>query len=223
MKLRPIKERIESARVRESGLTVLVILVALEIFVAQPLQAMQRLPLLTLDALDALIVLVAVAVTSSNRRAQSLIVICALADAASMFFHHAEPSSATLAIDFAARIVFLAALSVVLLRIVFTNEHEGTYHRIQGGIAVYLNITMAFALLYRVAAMLDPHGFSRGVTSASNLTDFVYFSFSTITTTGYGDIVPLNPLIRSLANVESVIGALYPATLLARLVVRYFS
>jgi Ion channel len=46
----------------------------------------------------------------------------------------------------------------------------------------------------------------------------IYFSFVTLTTTGYGDIVPLHPYTRSLANIEAIIGQLYPATLLARLV-----
>jgi hypothetical protein len=46
----------------------------------------------------------------------------------------------------------------------------------------------------------------------------IYFSFVTLTTTGYGDIVPVHPLARSLCNVEAIIGQLYPATLLARLV-----
>jgi hypothetical protein len=43
-------------------------------------------------------------------------------------------------------------------------------------------------------------------------------SFVTLTSTGYGDIVPVHPLARSVCNIESVIGQLYPATLLARLV-----
>jgi hypothetical protein len=40
----------------------------------------------------------------------------------------------------------------------------------------------------------------------------------TLTTTGYGDIAPLHPFARSLANIEAIIGQIYPATLLARLV-----
>ena len=50
---------------------------------------------------------------------------------------------------------------------------------------------------------------------ASNL---VYFRFVTLSSTGYGDIVPVHPIARSLCNVETIIGQLYPATLLARLV-----
>jgi hypothetical protein len=46
----------------------------------------------------------------------------------------------------------------------------------------------------------------------------IYFSFVTLTSVGYGDIVPMHPIARSLANVEAIIGQLYPATLLARLV-----
>jgi Ion channel len=218
------KERVESdSRIRESGLTVLLVVQAFEIFLADPLEAMGKLPLIARGGLDTIVFLVALGVMSPNRRAQGLIVICALADVASVLLHRVEPSSTTLALDFAARIVFLAALSFVLLRMVFRNDDEGTYHRIQGGIVVYLNITMAFALIYRMASLVDPHSFNSAVSSNANLADFLYFSFTTITTTGYGDITPLHPLVRSAANLESVIGTLYPPTLLARLVVRYFT
>lgn len=46
----------------------------------------------------------------------------------------------------------------------------------------------------------------------------IYFSFVTLTSIGYGDILPVHPIARSLSNVETIIGQLYPATLLARLV-----
>jgi hypothetical protein len=49
---------------------------------------------------------------------------------------------------------------------------------------------------------------------ASNV---VYFSFVTLTSTGYGDVFPIHPVARSLCNLETIIGQLYPATLLARL------
>ena len=53
----------------------------------------------------------------------------------------------------------------------------------------------------------------RGLASA-----VFYLSFVTLTSTGYGDIVPVHPIARSLCSLESVIGQLFPATLLARLV-----
>jgi hypothetical protein len=48
----------------------------------------------------------------------------------------------------------------------------------------------------------------------------VYFSFVTLATIGFGDIVPGNSMVRSLAMIEGLIGVLYPAVLLARLVSR---
>jgi hypothetical protein len=56
------------------------------------------------------------------------------------------------------------------------------------------------------------------VSDTPNLTaNHIDFSFVTLTSTGYGDIVPMHPIARSLANLEAIIGQLYPATLLARL------
>ena len=54
--------------------------------------------------------------------------------------------------------------------------------------------------------------------STSLASNLIYFSFVTLTSTGYGDILPVHPIARSLCNVETIVGQLYPATLLARLV-----
>jgi hypothetical protein len=46
----------------------------------------------------------------------------------------------------------------------------------------------------------------------------LYFSFVTLTSVGYGDIVPVHPFARTLSNLEAILGQLFPATLLARLI-----
>ena len=56
-------------------------------------------------------------------------------------------------------------------------------------------------------------GCRRPATEHGSGSALLYFSFTTLTTAGYGDITPLNPLARNLANLESVIGQLFPATL----------
>jgi hypothetical protein len=59
----------------------------------------------------------------------------------------------------------------------------------------------------------------QGLSAANHpISTLIYFSFSTLTTSGYGDIVPIDSFARALANLEAVIGQLYPATLLARLI-----
>src|SRR4029077_793744 len=96
-----------------------------------------------------------------------------------------------------------------------------TLHRIIGAVLLYLNIGFTFVALYCFVALIAPHAFVGISPRTDNLgvaANFGYFSFVTLTSVGYGDIVPLHPYARSLANVEAIIGQLYPATLLARLV-----
>jgi Ion channel len=50
------------------------------------------------------------------------------------------------------------------------------------------------------------------------ITPVLYFSFTTLTTVGYGDVIPMHPLTRGLSNLEAVVGQLLPATLIARMV-----
>jgi hypothetical protein len=64
-------------------------------------------------------------------------------------------------------------------------------------------------------------GVSGGGEGPQAFAALIYFSFVTLTSTGYGDVLPVNPFARSLTNLESVVGQLYPATLLARLVAQH--
>jgi hypothetical protein len=68
---------------------------------------------------------------------------------------------------------------------------------------------------------LIPTALANVAVLASGFTEMdtmLYFSLTTLTTTGFGDITPVHPFARSLANLEAIIGQLYPATILARLV-----
>jgi voltage-gated potassium channel Kch len=94
-------------------------------------------------------------------------------------------------------------------------------HRIMGAVGAFLLIGIIFAQAYRVITLFVPGAFSAGGTP-NTLGDFsqsaVYFSFITLTSLGYGDIVPLHPLARSLATLEAVTGQLFLAILVARMV-----
>jgi hypothetical protein len=95
-----------------------------------------------------------------------------------------------------------------------------TYHRIIGAILVYLSVALTFVALYSIVGLLIPDAFS-GMSFEDNpalASKVIYFSFVTLTSTGYGDVFPVHPVARSLCNLETIIGQLYPATLLARLV-----
>lgn len=97
-----------------------------------------------------------------------------------------------------------------------------THHRIQGAIAVYLLLGLMWASAYALLHHLRPGAFTGNLDAVTSQT-WIYYSFITITTTGYGDFAPVHPVARSLAIAEAVAGQLYIAVTLARLVSLYVS
>lgn len=93
-------------------------------------------------------------------------------------------------------------------------------HIIWGAIAVYLMIGISFATLYNLTYLITPSSFYYGVDPSLvlNFSDFIYFSFVTLATLGYGDIVPLTAQARSFAILEAITGSLYLAVLIAKIV-----
>jgi hypothetical protein len=100
-------------------------------------------------------------------------------------------------------------------------DGEVTTHRIIGSIVAYLIFGNFFAKIYQYAFWHLPNSIQ--LPSAEALTDvtpatFIYFSYTTLTTTGFGDILPIHPLVRQAVIMEQLIGVLYPVVLIGRLV-----
>ena len=72
--------------------------------------------------------------------------------------------------------------------------------------------------MYAAFAAHSPEAFSGNPGGRVGLAGWVYFSFVTLTTVGYGDIMPVATGARSLAILEALSGQLYPAVIIARLV-----
>jgi hypothetical protein len=100
-------------------------------------------------------------------------------------------------------------------------QRSVTTNMIFGAIVAYLLAAVGFAYLFEVLERLQPGAFS-GIpegASAEALGDaLLYFSLVTLTTLGYGDIVPASGLARPIAVLEGVFGTLYLAVMIARLV-----
>ena len=89
-----------------------------------------------------------------------------------------------------------------------------------GTLCIFLLACLSFASAYLLAWELAPAAFSfaGGASGSHTFADFVYFSFVTATTLGYGDVVPVGTLIRSLVILQTVAGVLYVSIAVARLV-----
>lgn len=122
-------------------------------------------------------------------------------------------------------LVFLAFTTVgMLIQVVRPGRITG--HRIRGALAVYLMLGLVWGMTFTLVDVLVPGSFDLPENMAEaglhpserRLPSMVYFSFVTLSTVGYGEIVPLSPAARNLALLEALIGPLYLAVLVARLV-----
>jgi voltage-gated potassium channel Kch len=112
------------------------------------------------------------------------------------------------------------AIGLVVLALVVVSSvlRAGTVtrHQIEGAIAAFLLLGLAWASAYEYVALRDSSAF-RGLGTADAM-EWTYYSFVTLTTVGYGDITPVSPAARSLAITESITGLMYVAILISRLV-----
>ncbi|HLW71062.1 MAG TPA: potassium channel family protein [Candidatus Binataceae bacterium] len=115
-------------------------------------------------------------------------------------------------------VLFISFLIVLLTRQTF-RAGPITPRRVQGSVAVYLLLGFLWSVLYEIVELLQPGSFSivarNGV---ADIRQLGYFSLTTLTTLGFGDILPLSPLARSLTVLEALVGQLFPVILIARLV-----
>jgi hypothetical protein len=177
------------------------------------------LPPLAVDVCRLALAAAAVILLAHNRWVSIAITLTFVVSLALTLSLRSGPAATIVELErFAAVTAFDVAIAWAVANVAF-GAGKVSGHRIMGAFILYLSIALVFANAYRVCALLL-HGAFSGL--AMNQGHFVgntlYFSLSTLTTTGFGDIAPLHPLVRSMANLESVIGQLFPATLLARLV-----
>jgi hypothetical protein len=93
-----------------------------------------------------------------------------------------------------------------------------TAARVQGAIAAYLCLGFAWAHAYHLLALSDPGAFNAAGSDVSATSTWVNYSFGMLTTVGYGGIVAIHPVAHSLGSGEALMGQLYLAVLVARLV-----
>jgi voltage-gated potassium channel len=113
-------------------------------------------------------------------------------------------------------------LSVLLCMRYVLARGRVTANHLLGATCVYLLLGAIWGLAYAAIHAVDPSVFrAADGTHTLDIDDCLYFSFVTLTTTGYGDIVPADRLVRTLAYLEGAAGQLYVAILVATLVTRY--
>jgi hypothetical protein len=126
------------------------------------------------------------------------------------------PSDRLLGAAFGAESILLAIAAGTILRRVITSIRVD-FRTILGAISVYTLFGVLFAFLYLGVDRWEDGGFFTGVGHPQS-NDYIFFSYTTLTTTGYGNLVPAGTLGQSLAVFEMLIGQVFLVTLVAGLV-----
>lgn len=212
-------------RFADLGLSVLLGLQLVSIFVVAPLAADGiTLPLTIAKALAVVVILMLV-IGFPNRAAWVLAIVASVIRIAAGVVELIRPSLVTVALDAIGAALLLAVVTWIILQVVFA-PGPITSHRLRGAVVLYLTIAILFAWVYLMIAALVPKAFSGlsfGPGDLGPFGQFMYYSLTVLTTVGFGDITPVAPFARDLSMAEALIGQLYPAIILGRLLTLYTS
>lgn len=117
----------------------------------------------------------------------------------------------------------LVAITFTLRRVVLSTEISA--NRLVGAVCIYLLLGVLWALVYTLVERINPGSFS-GFSPGSDEgwdSEWLYFSFVTMTTIGYGDLLPVSATARALAYLQAIVSHFYLAMLVAGLVGAYIS
>jgi hypothetical protein len=208
-----------------------VLLISLVVlFVALPL--LRELPggRLRFSVLFALVLLAAIYVNSVRRWlfvAGASLGVLAIAAVA---FAEATGSTVARLVSGSLGLVLLVMTILMMLNTLMRTRRV-SHDTIVGGICVYLMLGLAFASAYQIAMVIDPSVLAKdgvplgeAVTNAGNQSaQILYYSYVTLTTLGFGDITPRAEPVQLLTVVEAVVGQLYVAIFIARLMGLYIA
>lgn len=173
-------------------------------------------------------VLILGAYSASQRKAFLVIALAILLPAVALvWLDHFDPSTSFALPRYILSILFFTFIAGTILRHVLRDERV-TFDKICAALCSYLLLGLIFAILYALLEFLDPGTFlaggavipsgDPGAFQGPGLGQAVYFSFTTLTTLGYGDISGATQVARNLSVLEAIIGQIYLVVLVARLV-----
>jgi voltage-gated potassium channel len=120
-------------------------------------------------------------------------------------------------------IFLLLTISLAIKQVVSSGPINA--NRVIGAICIYLLLSLIWSLFYVLVNMLIPGSFNVQIGGApfQQVHHFMYYSFVTITTLGYGDIIPIRETARALSNIETIFGQFYIAILVGGVVAAFIS
>ncbi len=205
------------ARLRNWGMLILLLLLVAGIFVIPALVPEGATWRLFTDLLMTLVLVSGVLAIADHRKLAAALAILAVlviaARWAEWFVSTSNLQSFRHISTLAACLLLAAAVGINVFA-----PGRSIGDRVFGAIVLYLLVGLIASFAYSALYTLDSGAFSKLPSANGGDYDWLYFSFVTLTTLGYGDITPIARSARALAMLEALIGQLYPAIIIARFV-----
>jgi hypothetical protein len=203
--------------VHSSGVTVLLAALVLTVFAIPALVSDSTTRAALGEVLISLILISGVVAVAEHRRAAIVLAIISTAVIVLGWTQFLLPAAHVPGLRDLAAMGAFGVLAAAMGINVFASGHE-VGERLSGAVVLYLLVGLIWGVAYHIVDLATPGAFSIQSPVKSDLFDWIYFSFVTLTTVGYGDITPVAQSARSLATLEALVGQLYPAVIIARLV-----
>jgi hypothetical protein len=216
-----VEEVEDQAEIQESQIrvSIFLVLLVLTVFVLPSLGLGVRHPRGYSLVVTSVLLFSGVSIAWERRRLFVFSVLVALVTVGAKLVAMRMPSPFWILYSEGATLVSIVTICWTLLLQIFQREGPVTRVSIQAAIAVYLLFGTAWSNAYLIAQQHDPSSFKSTVAlSATSPEEWLYYSYVTLTTLGYGEITPQSHVARSLAVGEALTGQLYLAVLVARLI-----
>jgi hypothetical protein len=220
----PEKRPVRIGLRRYSAAEFLVVLVML--FIAAPFVELFQNGLLLESSLLTLVLISGVLAVGKSRRTLILAIIFVTPALVARWSYHLRPDVVPVEFGIISGIFFIAFLIVRFLAFILHAPRVNS-EVLCAGLSNYFLLGLLWSFAYRLVAQLDPRAFAFTVSAIPDgpLMGYkaVYFSLITLSTVGYGDIVPISNVARMLSAMEAMTGTLYITVFIARLVALYTS
>jgi drug/metabolite transporter (DMT)-like permease len=196
---------------------VLVLLFATFVFMASGVEG--ALAQVVTVVLQVLTLLAALLASRTGRHLFRIaMVVSVLAIACALGAAIVSSSDTMVGVFFALNVLLVGAVPLAIGRALWRRQVIDV-HTVLGAVCIYVLIGMLFSFLYSTIGVLGDENFFVQTDDAS-ISEYLYFSFITLCTVGYGDFTPAHGIGRALASMEALLGQLYLVTIIAVLVSR---
>lgn len=212
-------------KVKEKFLFLLVSLLLLFFF--YPFVQRSHAGTLILDIIFLVILLASIFAISERKKVFVISLLLALAAFGSTVLNYFLMSVPLRLFTISAYGLFFVLMAVTILSNIMKAK-KVSIETIYASICVYLLLGVIWTMLFSVIEIIEPGSFLSGgapfvdfhgdIVKRNVIAKFIYFSFVTLTTLGYGDIIPVSPQALALSSLEAVVGQLYIAVMIAGLV-----